>query len=105
MALNMQMKDEISPTLRYLLNQFDEDQPTDTFSSGDKSADHAETVYDHKAEVEVGDAFEHCGPWTVDQDDHTSALNEDIYAPDSDFNEVVVAYFMQKLLSLEAPVT
>lgn len=85
MALNMQMKDEISPTLRYLVNQFDEDRPTDTFSSGDKTEDHAETVYDHEAEVEGDDAFEHCGPWTVDQDDHTSLLNEDIYAPDSNF--------------------
>ncbi|KAA8526530.1 hypothetical protein F0562_008267 [Nyssa sinensis] len=81
MVLNMPVKDEISPTLRDIVNQFDEDnrRPSDTFTSGQKSAEQVYEAYNDNAELD-GDAFENCG--TFDHDDQTSAIGEDFYGGD-----------------------
>ncbi|CAK9146032.1 unnamed protein product [Ilex paraguariensis] len=60
MMLNMPKKDEISPSLREIVNQFDEDsqRPLDAFSSCQKSAE------------------QNCGTWAFDHDDQTSVVDE-----------------------------
>lgn len=80
MVLNMRTKDEISPTLRDIVNQFDEDnrRPSDFYSSGQKSAENIDVAY----EVDFdGDAFEKCGTWNDDHDDEANVVDEGpIYA-------------------------
>uniref|UniRef100_A0A2N9FSU0 Condensin complex subunit 2 n=1 Tax=Fagus sylvatica TaxID=28930 RepID=A0A2N9FSU0_FAGSY len=80
MVLNMRTKDEISPTLRDIVNQFDEDnrRPSDFYSSGQKSAENIDVAY----EVDFdGDAFENCGTWNDDHDDEANVVDEGpIYA-------------------------
>uniref|UniRef100_A0A5B7B666 Condensin complex subunit 2 n=1 Tax=Davidia involucrata TaxID=16924 RepID=A0A5B7B666_DAVIN len=83
MVLNMHVKNEISPTLRDIVNQFDEDnrRPSDTFSSGQKSAAQVYEPHNDNAELD-GDAFENCGTWAFDHDDQTSVVGEDSYGGD-----------------------
>lgn len=85
MVLNMCTNDEISPTLREIVDQFDENsrRPSDTFSSGQKSA---EQVYEggsnsNDAEFD-GDAYDNCGTWAFDHDDQASVVGEDCYGGD-----------------------
>lgn len=80
MVLNMRREEEISPTLRDIVNQFDEDnrRPSDLYSSGQKSAENVDVAYEPDF---VGDAFENCGTWNYDHDDQASVADEGpIYA-------------------------
>lgn len=85
MVLSMRTKDEISPTLRNIVDRFDENnqRPLDTFSSAHKSEEQVNSVY-NEAESDV-DAFENCNTWTFDHDDRTSAVDEDSYGADPVF--------------------
>ncbi|CAK9148830.1 unnamed protein product, partial [Ilex paraguariensis] len=77
MMLNMPKKDEISPSLREIVNQFDEDsqRPLDAFSSCQKSAEQVCEASDYNTGLD-GDAFENCGTWAFDHDDQTSVVDE-----------------------------
>ncbi|XP_057955867.1 condensin complex subunit 2 [Malania oleifera] len=83
MVSGMREKDEISPSLKHLVNQFDEDnrRPSDTFY---KVTEQADTANDNRAEWEA-DQFEICGSWTSDHDEPTCMVDEDISHTDSFF--------------------
>ncbi|KAJ1400043.1 Condensin complex subunit 2/barren [Sesbania bispinosa] len=71
MVLNMQMRDEISPTLRVIVNQFDENnrRPSDFQCPGQKSAEE----FDVAIECDIGSEreYENCPPWSDDHDNQT----------------------------------
>ncbi|XP_059451429.1 condensin complex subunit 2 isoform X1 [Corylus avellana] len=77
MVLNMQTKNEISPSLRDIVNQFDEDnrRPSDFYSSVEKSAEEVDASYKNELDSD-GDTFENCGTWSYDHDEHTSVVDE-----------------------------
>ncbi|CAL5342383.1 unnamed protein product [Camellia sinensis] len=84
MVFNMHKKDEISPTLRNIVNLFDESsqRPPDTFSSGLKSAEQVhETISGNNAELD-DNAFDNGGTWAFDHDDQTSVVGEDTFGGD-----------------------
>ncbi|KAF5481033.1 hypothetical protein F2P56_001724 [Juglans regia] len=81
MVLNVRLKNEISPTLRDIVNQFDENnrRPLDFYSSGQKSAEKVGAAYENEVDLD-GDAVENCGAWNFDHDDQTSVLDDPICA-------------------------
>ncbi|KAG6661209.1 condensin complex subunit 2 isoform X1 [Carya illinoinensis] len=81
MVLNMRLKNEISPTLRDIVNQFDENnrRPLDFFSSGQNPAEKVGAAYENEVDLD-GDAVENCGTWDFDHDDQTSVLDDPICA-------------------------
>ncbi|KAH7844805.1 hypothetical protein Vadar_031850 [Vaccinium darrowii] len=85
MVLNMRTKDEITPTLRDIVDQFDENsrRPSDTFSSGQNSAEQVREGYSNSNGAEFdGDEFDNCGTWGFDHDDQASVIGEDCYGGD-----------------------
>ncbi|KAE9456191.1 hypothetical protein C3L33_11902, partial [Rhododendron williamsianum] len=85
MVLNMRTNDEISPTLREIVDQFDENsrRPSDTFSSGQKSAEQVNEGGSNSNGAEFdGDAYDNCGTWAFDHDDQASVVGEDCYGGD-----------------------
>ncbi|KAM7270086.1 hypothetical protein ACFE04_029300 [Oxalis oulophora] len=78
MELSMQMKNEISPTLVYIVNQFDENnrRPSGTFSNGQQSEDHVDNIYDNEVD---GDTFGNCGNDDFDNDDEPSFVEDDFH--------------------------
>ncbi|XP_054812792.1 condensin complex subunit 2 isoform X1 [Prosopis cineraria] len=72
MVLNMRMKDEISPTLRTIVNQFDEDnrRPSDFQFSHQKAAEEFDGANDCEIEIER-EEYGNCMPWIDDHDDQT----------------------------------
>ncbi|KAK3008255.1 hypothetical protein RJ639_014203 [Escallonia herrerae] len=82
MVVSVPKKDEISPSLRYIVHQFDEEnqRSSATFSTRQQ----AEEVYEpanNNAELD-NDAFENCGAWDFDHDDPTSVVDEGIHGGD-----------------------
>ncbi|KAA0034790.1 condensin complex subunit 2 [Cucumis melo var. makuwa] len=77
MVLNMRVKDEISPTLRNIVNLFDEDniRPSDYCSSGPKAAEQVHMDYDVDDRFH-GDDFENFGTENYDNDDQTSMVDD-----------------------------
>lgn len=72
MVLNMRVKDEISPTLRTIVNQFDENnrRPTDFQLHGQNSAE--ELGVDFNCENGADrEEYENCTTWSDDHDDQT----------------------------------
>ena len=69
MVLNMRAKDEISPTLKNIVNQFDEDnrRPLENFSCSQRSTDQADTI-NNESEFD-GVAFESFETDGFDHDD------------------------------------
>lgn len=86
MVLNMRVKDEISPTLRDIVNKFDEGnkRPSDLYSSDQKSAEKADAAYEKEADFD-DDAFENCGTWNYDHDDQKSVVDEGHMCADSSY--------------------
>lgn len=80
MVLNMQRKDEISPTLQSIVNQFDEDnkRPLDTFPSLHKSGQQVEKDEEtHNEEVDFDDnAFGGCDNWAFEHDEQNSVVDD-----------------------------
>lgn len=72
MLLNMRMKDEISPTLRVIVNQFDENnrRPSDFEFSGQKSAEEFGVDIDCSIAAERGE-YENFPSWCNDRDNQT----------------------------------
>ncbi|XP_062106063.1 condensin complex subunit 2 isoform X2 [Humulus lupulus] len=83
MVLNMRMKEEISPTLRIIVNRFDEDnkRPSDFHCSDQNSAEDA--VY-NEAEFN-GDPIEDCGTRSYDHDDEAAMVDDGPNCADSTF--------------------
>ncbi|XP_047158773.1 condensin complex subunit 2-like isoform X2 [Vigna umbellata] len=74
MILNMHTKDAISPTLRIIVNQSDENngRPFDFQSSGEKSAEEFDAAID--CELAIGKkGYENCSSWSYDHDSQTFA--------------------------------
>ncbi|XP_077210329.1 condensin complex subunit [Tasmannia lanceolata] len=65
----MPRKNDISPTLREIVNQFDEDnrRPSDVFSVGQKAQGQDDTPDTSQAELE-SNVFDDCGPCNFDED-------------------------------------
>ncbi|XP_031263384.1 condensin complex subunit 2 isoform X3 [Pistacia vera] len=78
MVLNMQVKNEISPTLKIIINEFDEDnrRPLDTLGSSQKVIDEVEALNNSEVEFD-GSACEDYGTSAFDHDDQTSAFVHD----------------------------
>lgn len=92
MVLNMRMKDEISPTLRNIVNRFDEDnrRPSDFQPSSYESADDA--VFNNEVGFD-GDEIDNSGNWSDDHGDETTVVDEGPNFADStypDYHEVLL---------------
>ncbi|KAK7335586.1 hypothetical protein VNO80_27512 [Phaseolus coccineus] len=74
MILNLHTKDIISPTLRMIVNQFDENnrRPFDFQSSGEKSAEEFDAAIDCKV-VNGKEGYENCSSWSYEHDTQTFA--------------------------------
>ncbi|XP_038996383.1 condensin complex subunit 2-like isoform X2 [Hibiscus syriacus] len=85
MVLNMQAKDEISPTLKNIVNQFDEDnrRPLENFSCRQRSAEQADTI-NNENEFN-GVAFESYESDGFDHDDQPSIVNEEFNGVEPSF--------------------
>lgn len=77
MVLNMPKKVEISPSLRDIVNHFDDDyrRPSDTFYSETKPAEQIGEYSNNDTEF-GGDTFDNGGTWDFDHDDQTSVVDE-----------------------------
>lgn len=86
MVLNMRMKDEISPTLRNIVNRFDEDnrRPADMYSGSQESAEQVDAAHNNEVEFD-GDVPENFGNWDYDHDDQTSMVEEGLNCENSTF--------------------
>ncbi|XVF21003.1 hypothetical protein REPUB_Repub12eG0053100 [Reevesia pubescens] len=85
MVLNMRAKDEISPTLKNIVNQFDEDnrRPLENFSCSQTSTDQANTIND-ESEFD-GAAFESFETDGFDHDDQPSIVDEEFNGAEPTF--------------------
>ncbi|KAL5573400.1 hypothetical protein UlMin_022997 [Ulmus minor] len=84
MVLNMRMKDEISPTLRNIVNRFDEDNRRQSdFHSLSQNLEE-DAIYNHENELD-GDANENCAAWSYDHDDESTVVDEGPGCVDSTF--------------------
>ena len=90
MVLNMRAKDEISPTLKNIVNQFDEDnrRPLENFSCSQRSTDLADTI-NNESEFD-GVAFEIFETDSFDHDDQPSIVDEEFKGaePTMSYHEV-----------------
>lgn len=84
MVLNMRMKDEISPTLRTIVNQFDENnrRPSDFQFSRQKAAEEVDAAYD----FEIGTDSEEHGNCVSRNDDHDDQTVADLGSNDADLS-------------------
>lgn len=84
MVLNMRMKDEISPALRTIVNQFDENnrRPSDFQFSGQNAAEEFGAADDCEIGID-GEDYGNCTSWSDDHDDQTVA---DVGSNDADSN-------------------
>lgn len=86
MVLNMRMEDEISPTLRSIVERFDEEnrRPSTFYSSAEKSEE--STVCDDVIDFDSED-IENCGNWDYDQDrdDVPTMVDEGLGSAESAF--------------------
>ncbi|KAF5188343.1 Condensin complex subunit [Thalictrum thalictroides] len=90
MLINIPLKDEISPTLRSIINMFDEDnrRASNTFFASQKEKEHDDAAHQDHADLDTdtfGDALENGGDWGLDQDDHSSLVDESFNHPEQVF--------------------
>ncbi|KAL2328378.1 hypothetical protein Fmac_021805 [Flemingia macrophylla] len=73
MVLDMRVKDEISPTLRTIVNQFDENnrRPTDILLHSQNSAEDHDADFNDVNGFDQDDHDENCTAWGDDHDDQT----------------------------------
>lgn len=78
MVSNMARKDEISPSLRDILNHLYEDnqRPPEPYSSRQESFSQANCS-------DENNGYENCGTWNFDQDDQASMVDEVPYDGDA----------------------
>lgn len=72
-VLDMRVKDEISPTLRTIVNLFDESnkRPTDVQLHGQNSAEDLDSAFDNENSFDHDDHDDNCMGWGDDHDDQT----------------------------------
>ncbi|KAJ4977207.1 hypothetical protein NE237_002313 [Protea cynaroides] len=77
MVVNMCRENHISPTLRDIINLFDEDnkRKSNSFSVDSKTAEHVDAAGEDRVEFN-GDAFETSNAWNFDHDDQGSVIDE-----------------------------
>lgn len=87
----MRNGEEISPSLRHIVNRFNEDnrRPSDCYSPAEKPA---EDDIPNEAEFENG-RNEDCVTWSCDQDDETAMEDEGPVFADSSFPDYQEVYF------------
>lgn len=92
MVLDMHIKDEISPTLRLIVNQFDENsrRPSDFQLYGQKSAEEFDGAIDCEVRTEIED--ENFSTWPCDHDSHTSLGSNDADPKFSSYPQVLYCY-------------
>ncbi|KAG1365012.1 putative Condensin complex subunit 2 [Cocos nucifera] len=82
MMVYMPLKNDISPTLKDIVNQFDEDNQR---ASDTNSLKQVLEVQGHELEdnnLELDDnSFDDCGPLSFDHDDHTSVIHDSSMSP------------------------
>lgn len=80
---HVKKKIEISPSLREIVNHFDEDnkRPPDTFSFGTKPTEEIDEPYDNGAEFSA-DTFDNGGTWDDNHDEQTNVADEGTYGED-----------------------
>lgn len=103
---NMRVKDEISPTLRNIVNLFDEDnkRPSDYCSSAPKAAEEANMDYDVDDRFD-GDDFDNFGTANYDNDNQTSMVDDGPGGGDAGFptyNEVIFKIIHVHTISLHS---
>ncbi|GMH07163.1 hypothetical protein Nepgr_009003 [Nepenthes gracilis] len=91
MVLNMQRKNEISPTLKNIVDQIDDDnwipelnqyhnsnekQPQASSACQGSSVEQAEAAC-HDDSEQNGGTYDNCGTWNFEHDDQTSIVDED----------------------------
>lgn len=91
------MKDEISPTLRHLVDRFDEDnrRPPDTYSCAQESAEQDDSTYNNDIDIDGGVASHNDGTWDYDHDEQTSMVEEEHNYENTSFpsyHEVYITY-------------
>lgn len=89
MVLNMRQKDEIVPSLRAIINQFDEEnqRPSDTFSCGQKTTDSFDISHGNEASYANDvDGYDNFGA-SFDYEGQTGAAEENF-----GFNDAEPAY-------------
>ena len=96
MVLNMRMKDEISPTLRHLVDRFDEHnrRPLDTYTCAHDSAEQDDSTYNNDNDID-GDASNNDGTWDYDHDEQTNMVEEECNYENTSFpsyHEVYIIY-------------
>ncbi|XP_073110424.1 condensin complex subunit 2 isoform X3 [Elaeis guineensis] len=85
MMIHMPAKHDISPTLRDIVNQFDQHngRPSDVCSVGQRVV--LEDVVDNFHIDLESNAFENNGPWSFENDDHTSVIDDTCISTDRNF--------------------
>lgn len=98
MVLNMHIKDEISPTLRVIVNQFDENnrRPSDFQYYGQKSAEEFDATIDHEV-VDEGEEYDNCPIWTYEHDNQTFAADVGSNDVDSNYPQVLHCFSVVEL--------
>ncbi|XP_031126505.1 condensin complex subunit 2 isoform X1 [Ipomoea triloba] len=83
MVLNMPKKDEISPSIRHIIHQFDEDacRLSETYVSAQNSTEQDFDTIDHAPEAD-NDVYDNYGAWAMDNDDETSVADQATYEVD-----------------------
>ncbi|CAH9060356.1 unnamed protein product [Cuscuta europaea] len=78
MVLNIPKKDEISPSLRHIIHQFDEDAQrlSEAYSSAQDSLDQEFDAFDHAPEVDDDDSYENYGAWAMDNDGDETIIGD-----------------------------
>ncbi|KAG5047599.1 Condensin complex subunit 2 [Glycine max] len=87
MVLDMRVKDEISPSLRTIVNQFDESnrRPTDIQLQGPSSAEDLDNA-DNNENGFDREEYENCTAWSDDHDDQTVVADLDYNDADPSFS-------------------
>lgn len=82
MVLNMSKEFEISPSLREIVNHFDDDKRhPDAFSSGTKQVEQVDKPSNSGLDLS-DDTFENGGTWDVDHDDQNNVAEKSTYGGD-----------------------
>jgi condensin complex subunit 2 len=77
MVMNMRAKNEISPTLKEIISQFDNDnqRPSQTFNVSQQSDVTTDAYDDNEVDFD-SNLFENHDAWADNQEDETSSVNQ-----------------------------
>ncbi|KAK9092016.1 hypothetical protein Syun_026927 [Stephania yunnanensis] len=80
MATSMTTKDEISPSLSYIINQFDEDnqRPSNISLTEQKASGQVDAAAENNGIDSDREVFDNYDGWGVDHDDHSSVVDESL---------------------------